>query len=98
VIESRDEPARQAGILLHEAAHMILHTHDEPGEYVAHRGLQETEAESVAYVVAQAAGLPYHEAIHYIAGWSRSELEILEQAAENVRRAATLLIEALGIQ
>lgn len=41
---------------LHEAAHVILHAEDHP-DYVEYRGIKETEAESVAYVVAEILGL-----------------------------------------
>lgn len=31
---------------------MLLHADEESGEYAGHRGVKETEAESVAYVLA----------------------------------------------
>lgn len=34
-----------------EAAHVILHSYEDHDTYVAHRGIKETEAESVAYVL-----------------------------------------------
>ena len=50
-------PADAAATLLHEAAHVILHAEETAAEYHQHRGIKETEAESVAYVVAGLLGL-----------------------------------------
>ena len=98
VIDKDDDPANQAATLIHEAAHAILHADDLSGEYVNHRGMKETEAESVAYVVAKMAGLDTFKAsVHYVAGWSRFDPDVLEEAAGNVRKAAVEIAEGLGI-
>ncbi|WP_240044501.1 hypothetical protein [Nocardioides albidus] len=52
VVRDDIDDAQAVKTLNHEAAHVILHAELDPGEYVAHRGIWETEAESVAYVVA----------------------------------------------
>ncbi len=50
VIDADLSPAQAAKTAIHEAAHVILHADEDHAEYVAHRGVKETEAESVAYV------------------------------------------------
>lgn len=98
VIDCEDSPSQQAATLLHETAHSLLHVNDPDGDYVAHRGLKETEAESAAYVTAMMAGLDtYTYSVEYVAGWSELDPKILEGAAENVRRAAVIMAEALGL-
>lgn len=99
VISSRLEDAQAAKTLLHEAAHVLLHSEESYAEYVAHRGLKEVEAESVAYVVAGAFGMdtsPY--TIGYVAGWSKTDVEVIKQSATNVLKAAHVLIEAISNQ
>lgn len=99
VVDRDASPAQKASILLHETAHSILHVPDPASEYVAHRGLKETEAESAAYVVAKMAGLDtYRYSVEYVAGWSNLDPKVLEEAAGNVRRAAAAMSGALGLE
>ena len=71
VIDADLLPAQTAKTALHEAAHVLLHADEEPGEYAAHRGIKETEAESVAYVLAGLLGLDTAAySIGYVAGWA----------------------------
>lgn len=94
--ESNLAPAARLVVLLHEAAHALLHEND--AEYVAHRGLCETEAESTAYVLANLLGLDVDaSSISYVAGWARSEPTVLATAAANVLRAVNLIAAALGL-
>ncbi|MDO5676344.1 MAG: ArdC-like ssDNA-binding domain-containing protein [Propionibacteriaceae bacterium] len=96
VVEERLSEAQTAKTALHEAAHVILHSDDAPGEYVEHRGLKETEAESVAYVVAGLLGLDTTGySIGYVAGWSAGDAELIKSTAGRVLRASHILIEAL---
>jgi antirestriction protein ArdC len=99
VIESRDTKAEQASTLLHESAHVILHATVTAEQYQEHRGIAETEAESAAYVAGKLAGLDMSTtSIRYITGWEQAEPDTLTTAAENVRKAATQLIEALDLE
>lgn len=94
VISKELAPDAALAVLLHEAAHSILH--EDNGRYVSHRGLCETEAESAAYVLASLVGLDLDaSSISYIAGWSDAKPEVLRAAAENVRRAVNLIADAL---
>lgn len=96
VIDSDLSPAQAAKTALHEAAHVLLHAGDEPGEYVKHRGIKETEAESVAYIVAGILGLDTSDySVGYVAGWSNCETETIKATAANVLRTAHALAEAL---
>lgn len=49
------EPAHEALTILHEPAHILLHSGT--SDYHQHRGIYETEAESIAYIVAGVLGL-----------------------------------------
>ena len=92
VIDSGLGPAQAAKSTLHEAAHVILHADEPIAEYVQHRGVKETEAESVAYVTAGMAGLDTSAySIGYVAGWSKGDVAMIRAAAENVMRAVHTL-------
>lgn len=96
VIEETLSPAHAAKTTLHEAAHVILHAEEDRAEYVEHRGIKETEAESVAYVVAGILGLDTAAySIGYVAGWSHCETETIKDTAARVLRAAHSLAEAI---
>ena len=92
------EPAARLVVLLHEAAHAVLHGDIEPGEYQAHRGVCETEAESTAYVLANLVGLEADaSSIPYVAGWSKADSTVLAQAAINVLRAVNTVATGIGL-
>ncbi|MFC0456210.1 ArdC-like ssDNA-binding domain-containing protein [Arthrobacter liuii] len=96
VVEADLSPAQAAKTALHEAAHVILHAEEDPAEYVQHRGVKETEAESVAYIVAGILGLDTSAySIGYVAGWSKGEAETIKETAARVLRAAHTLADAL---
>lgn len=96
IIESNLTAAQAAKTALHEAAHVILHSEDHYSEYVVHRGAKETEAESVAYVVAGILGLDTSDySIGYVAGWSKGDAELIKSTAANVLKAAHLLADDL---
>jgi antirestriction protein ArdC len=89
-------PAARLVVLLHETAHALLHPSD--ADYVAHRGLCETEAESTAYVLGTLLGLDVDaSSISYIAGWSRADPTVLTQAGANVLKAVNTIAAALGL-
>jgi antirestriction protein ArdC len=97
--DTRLDPAARLVVLLHEAAHAILHGELAPGEYQAHRGLCETEAESTAYVLANLLGLDTDgSSISYIAGWSHTDPAVLTAAAANVLHAVNTIAAGLGLE
>ena len=82
--------------LLHEAAHVILHAEDTAAEYHHHRGIKETEAESVAYVVAGLLGLDTTPScIRYVAGWTDGDTDTIKNTAARVLGAVRTLADAL---
>lgn len=96
VIADTLEPAQAAKTALHEAAHAILHAEESAAEYVEHRGVKETEAESVAYVLAAMLGLDTSAySVGYVAGWAKADVEVIRSTAANVLRAVATLSAAL---
>ena len=96
--DARLEPAARLVVLLHEAAHAVLHGELAPGEYQAHRGVCETEAESTAYVLANLLGLDVDaSSISYVAGWSNADPAVFTAAATNVLRAVNTIAAGLGL-
>ena len=95
---TRASAAARLVVLLHEAAHAILHGELAPGEYQAHRGVCETEAESTAYVLANLLGLDVDaSSISYVAGWSSADPAVLSAAAAHVLRAVNTIADGLGL-
>lgn len=75
---------------------MILHSDQDAAEYIEHRGIKETEAESVAYIVAGILELDTSAySIGYVAGWSQGESELIKETAARVLKAAHQLAEAI---
>jgi len=79
--------AQAAKTLCHEVAHMLLHTEEDSltVEAMAHRGIAEVEAESVAHIVLGSVGMPTDEyTLPYIAGWSDGKPEAVAATADRV--------------
>ncbi|SDZ48420.1 ArdC-like ssDNA-binding domain-containing protein [Herbiconiux ginsengi] len=96
IVDADLSPAQAAKTVLHEAGHVLLHTDEESGEYIEHRGIKETEAESVAYIVAGIMGLDTSKySIGYVAGWSNCDPDTIRNTASRVLRAAHTLANAL---
>lgn len=94
-IDSRLSPAQRAKTALHEAGHIILgHVDEDLSEYVAHRGVKECEAESVAYVVAGLLGIDTSAySVGYVAGWVNGDVDAIRATAANVLRAVHTLAD-----
>lgn len=63
-------------VLIHEYAHALAHKHlkDNNREYQEHRNQYETEAESIAYVVAKYLNRPTsHYSLNYLYAWSKEK-------------------------
>lgn len=96
VIDADLSPAQAAKTALHEAGHVILHTEEDHSEYVEHRGIKETEAESVAYIVAGLLGVDTSRySIGYVAGWSEGDADTIKATAARVLHAAHALADAI---
>ncbi|WP_392342557.1 ArdC-like ssDNA-binding domain-containing protein (plasmid) [Leifsonia sp. P73] len=89
VVDADLSPEHMAKTLIHETAHVVLGHTEDLAEYVEHRGLMETEAESVAYVVAGLIGFDTSAySVGYIAGWSDADTDLIKSTAARVLRAA----------
>lgn len=96
VVDEQLGDAHAAKTLLHEAAHVLLHSDQEHADYVAHRGQYECEAESVAYIVAGIVGLDTSAySIGYVAAWIGDDTDTIRQTAVNVLRAAHTIADAI---
>jgi antirestriction protein ArdC len=86
--------AQASKTLAHELAHVLLHGPDQPARA---RHVAEVEAESVAYVIAAAAGLPTEGySVPYVAGWASGDLEVVREAATRVLSTARQIIDCAG--
>ncbi|WP_243073690.1 ArdC-like ssDNA-binding domain-containing protein [Microbacterium sp. SS28] len=96
--EDMDAAARTK-TLAHELAHIRLHGPDH--EALAHRGIGEVEAESIALMVASAHGMDTRDyTIPYVAGWATAvpdsdAVAVVQQTGERVRRTAVAILDAL---
>ena len=74
---------------------MILHSDEPIAEYVQHRGVKETEAESVALTAGMAGLDTSAYSVGYVAGWSKGDVSVIRAAAENVMRAVHTLADVV---
>lgn len=85
VLKDTLSPEHTAKTLIHETAHILLGHTDNLADYAHHRGLAETEAESVAYVVAGLTGFDTSSySIGYIAGWANADSTLIASTATRV--------------
>lgn len=85
------ESAQAAKTLAHELAHVHLHNGTEYGKGC--RGRSEVEAESVAYVVCQAAGMATTAySFPYVAYWAAGEVDVVRQTASRVLEVARAIV------
>ena len=88
--------AQSAKTLAHELAHVTMH---DGSEYAAGgRGQAEIEAESVAYIVCQTAGLASATySFPYVAHWSAGDPAAVKDTAKRVVTAARIILERTGL-
>jgi antirestriction protein ArdC len=87
--------AQRTKTMCHEVAHMLLHCDDKAltEDALLHRNVAEVEAESVAYIVAQAHGMPTESySVPYIAGWSNGKTEVVASTADRVLKCAKQIL------
>jgi len=88
------QPAQAAATMLHEAAHALMHA--DAADYHQHRGIYETEAESVAYIVAGVLGLDTSsKSIGYIAGWTDGDVETVKTTATRVLATVRTILDGI---
>lgn len=96
VLHDQLAPEQAAKTLIHEAAHITLGHTDDLAEYTQHRGRMETEAESVAYIVAGLLGFDTSAySVGYIAGWADSNPDLIRETAARVLTAAHTIANAI---
>ncbi|MDQ1492325.1 MAG: hypothetical protein QOD57_401 [Actinomycetota bacterium] len=89
-------PAQAAKTLAHELAHAVCHTGMEYA--MGCRGRAEVEAESVAFIICQAAGLATAAySFRYVAGWSGGDPKIVKATAERVVECAREILDRAGL-
>jgi antirestriction protein ArdC len=90
-------PAQAAKTIAHEAAHVDLgHVEADYSEYLTHRGRFETEAESVAHVIAGMAGMDTTDySVGYVATWAKGDLDLIAQTATRVLASVHRLAQSL---
>lgn len=89
-------PAGACKTLAHELAHCCLHDGTEYA--MGCRGRAEVEAESVAYVLCQAAGLTTAAySFGYVAGWSGGDPKNVKATAERVVTCARQILDRAGL-
>lgn len=97
VLEENLSAEHAAKTMIHETAHIELGHIEDMTEYLEHRGLRETEAESVAYVVAGMLGIDTAAySIGYIARWSEENTDLIKSTATRVLRAADTIAGILS--
>jgi len=93
-VRSDMDDAAMVKSMIHEAAHVLLHE-DPPGSLIP-RNRKEVEAESVAFVVAAAHGMPTDGySFPYVAGWAGDDpAKAIAQTQARVSKAAKAILEA----
>ncbi|WP_232827675.1 ArdC-like ssDNA-binding domain-containing protein [Jiangella endophytica] len=87
--------------LAHELAHVVLHASPDGTSNVAHRGIAEVEAESVAMMIGASYGLDTAEySVPYVSTWSDTvadaePLQVVRATGERVRRTALAILDQL---
>ena len=97
VVVREDLSAAQATkTLAHELAHTMLH---DGSENRSCRGVVETEAESVAYLVCQSVGITTDSySFPYIARWSNGDLAVVRATAERVISCARTILQTASLE
>ncbi|MBW4031799.1 MAG: ImmA/IrrE family metallo-endopeptidase [Acidobacteria bacterium] len=99
-VRTNMDEAAQVKTLAHELAHVMLHGPDNP-DAVAHRGIGEVEAESVALMVGAAHNLDTSGyTIPYVASWAsavdaKTATEVVQATGERVRATAGAILDKL---
>ena len=85
--------------ILHEIGHMFAHSEEELPRNKVYRPLVETEAETIAYVVADYLNIDTScYSIGYIANWSKGNEDILQESVKRISKFANVIMEKIEEQ
>ena len=85
--------------ILHEIGHMFAHSQEELDRKRVYRPLVETEAETIAYVVADYLNIDTSSySIGYIANWSKGNEDILQESVKRISKFANVIMEKIEEQ
>ena len=85
--------------ILHEIGHMFAHSEEELDRKRVYRPLVETEAETIAYVVADYLNIDTSSySIGYIANWSKGNEDILQESVKRISKFANVIMEKIEEQ
>lgn len=101
VVDPRLSSANKAAAIAHELAHIELgHVNDGIGDYRAHRGQKETEAEALSYMLMRDMGTEPEDAAAfspgYIASWSGGDKSLIKKSLDRVSSNFGKIINDLG--
>jgi antirestriction protein ArdC len=87
--------AQATKTLAHELAH--VHLHKDTAAYFGCRGRSEVEAESVAFLVCQSAGLATNGySFPYVAHWADGDAKVVQDTADRVITIARQILDQIG--
>ena len=85
--------------ILHEIGHMFAHSKEELDRERVYRPLVETEAETIAFVVADYLNIDTScYSIGYIANWSKGNEDILKESVARISKFANVIMEKIEEQ
>ncbi len=85
--------------ILHEMGHMFAHSEEELDRKRVYRPLVETEAETIAYVVADYLNIDTSSySIGYIANWSKGDEDILQESVKRISKFANVIMDKIEEQ
>ena len=85
--------------ILHEIGHMFAHSEEELDRKRVYRPLVETEAETIAYVVADYLNIDTSSySIGYIANWSKGNEDILQESVKRISKFANVIMDKIEEQ
>ncbi len=85
--------------ILHEIGHMFAHSKEELDRERVYRPLIETEAETIAFVIADYLNIDTScYSIGYIANWSKGNEDILKESVARISKFANVIMEKIEEQ
>lgn len=97
VIDENADFGYRVKTLIHEVAHMILHA--DINDYHINRARYETEAEGVAYIVAEALGIHSEDDAYsfgYIASWGKDDTKkLVKETLGRIQRTANTILDEI---